>query len=280
MANHFRTKEETARHNRRIRRQILGAVLTVLMVVGLFTVITSSVQGVISLFDNSKEKEQFEKRLYNLVTLDPLPFGTLEQADPIVLKTAALWSSLATARETETLELYERDPDDMSLYLPAVDVDAAAAALYGPEYKIQHGTLQDDNITFPYDEQRKAYKVPPTGQGGLFYPKVEDMKKQSGLLKVTVGYIPSYSTDEFGLPTTSDPEKYMDYLFKKQNGVWYLAALEESEKKVERVQSSSQPTTIPNQIAGGAENPQKILEQQTTTEDQSQTEATSEVPQE
>lgn len=264
MAHNFRTKEETARNNRRIRRQILGAVLTVLMVVGLFTVVTNGVQGITALFDDTKEKEEFEKRLYNVVTLDPLPFGTLEQADPVILKTAALWSSLTTARETGTLDLYERDPDDMSLYLPAVDVDAAATSLYGPDYKIEHGTLQDDNLTFTYDEQRKAYKIPPTGQGGLYYPKVEELKKQSGILRVTVGYIPSYTTDEFGLPTSSDPEKYMDYLFKKQNGVWYLAGLEESEMKVERPQASTQPIADSG-ISPGAENPQQILEQQTAS---------------
>ena len=264
MAHNFRTKEETARNNRRIRRQILGAVLTVLMVVGLFTVVTNGVQGITALFDDTKEKEEFEKRLYNVVTLDPLPFGTLEQADPVILKTAALWSSLTTARETGTLDLYERDPDDMSLYLPAVDVDAAAASLYGPDYNIEHGTLQDDNLTFTYDEHRKAYKIPPTGQGGLYYPKVEELKKQSGILRVTVGYIPSYTTDEFGLPTSSDPEKYMDYLFKKQNGVWYLAGLEESEMKVERPQASTQPIADSG-ISPGAENPQQILEQQTAS---------------
>ena len=275
MAHNFRTKEETARHNRRVRRQVLGAVLTVLMVVGLFTVVTSSVKSIAGLFDDSKEKAEFEKRLNNLVMLDPLPFGTLEQADPIVLKTAALWASLSTAQENHTLELYDRDPDDMSLYLPAVDVDAAAASLYGPDYKIVHGTLQDDNIVFLYDEVRKAYKIPPTSQGGLYYPKVETMKKHKGILRVTVGYVSSYSTDEFGLPTASDPEKYMDYLFKKQDGKWYLAAIQESETKVEKPVATPQP--MMDFSTNAVENPQQILEQQTTeSESQNSTETQSE----
>ena len=46
MAHNFRTKEETARHNRRLRRQALGVVLSVLVVVGLVTVVAASSRAV------------------------------------------------------------------------------------------------------------------------------------------------------------------------------------------------------------------------------------------
>lgn len=262
MAHNFRTKEETARHNRRLRRQLLGVVLTLLMAVGLVTVVSAGVQGVAALFDDTEEKQEFAERLNTLVMLDPVPFGTLDQADPEVLKTAAVWASLATAKENGSLELYEHDPDDMSPYLPAVDVDAAAAALYGPDYKIQHGTLQDDNLTFYYDETRKAYKIPVTGQSGMYYPVVEKLQKRNGILRVTVGYMPTYTTDEFGLPTSSEPEKYMDYLFEKKNGEWYLAGLEESEMKAS-ASSSSAPASAPTGTAG--DSPQQLLQQQTSS---------------
>ena len=260
MAHNFRTKEETARHNRRLRRQLLGAVLTVLMVVGLVTVVSAGVQGVAALFDDTEEKEEFAARLNTLVMLDPVPFGTLDQADPQVLKTAAVWASLATAKENGSLDLYEHDPDDMSPYMPAVDVDAAAAALYSHDYKIQHGTLQDDNLTFYYDETRKAYKIPVTGQSGMYYPVVEKLQTRNGILRVTVGYMPTYTTDEFGLPTSSEPEKYMDYLFEKKNGEWYLAGLEESEMKA-AASSSSAPASAAAGPAG--ESHQQLLQQQT-----------------
>ncbi len=262
MAHNFRTKEETARHNRRLRRQLLGVVLTLLMAVGLVTVVSAGVQGVAALFDDTEEKEEFAARLNTLVMLDPVPFGTLDQADPEVLKTAAVWASLATAKENGSLDLYEHDPDDMSPYLPAVDVDAAAASLYGPDYKIQHGTFQDDNLTFTYDETRKAYKIPVTGQSGMYYPVVEKLQKRNGILRVTVGYMPTYTTDEFGLPTSSEPEKYMDYLFEKKNGEWYLAGLEESEMKA-AASSSSAVTSAPTGAAG--ESPQQLLQQQTSS---------------
>lgn len=262
MAHNFRTKEETARHNRRLRRQLLGVVLTLLMAVGLVTVVSAGVQGVAALFDDTEEKQEFAERLNTLVMLDPVPFGTLDQADPEVLKTAAVWASLATAKENGSLELYEHDPDDMSPYLPAVDVDAAAAALYGPDYKIQHGTLQDDNLTFYYDETRKAYKIPVTGQSGMYYPVVEKLQKRNGILRVTVGYMPTYTTDEFGLPTSSEPEKYMDYLFEKKDGEWYLAGLEESEMKAS-ASSSSAPASAPTGTAG--DSPQQLLQQQTSS---------------
>lgn len=245
MAHNFRTREETARHNRRLRRQVLGVVLSVLVVVGLVTVVTASGRAIAALFDNTKQKEEFANRLNTLVMLDPLPFGTLEQASPDTLKTAALWAGITAARENGTLDLYERDPDDMSLYMPEVDVDAAAAALYGPDYKIRHGTFSNDGLEFAYMPDKKAYKIPVTSQSGLYYPEVESMKTQHGVLRVTVGYLSAYSLDEFGLPTGSTPEKYMDYLFQKKNGVWYLSALEESQTKVASSSSSSLAPTEP-----------------------------------
>ena len=241
MAHNFRTKEETARHNRRLRRQALGVVLSVLVVVGLVTVVAASSRAVAALFDNTKQKEEFASRLNTLVMLDPLPFGTLD--------------------------LYERDPDDMSLYMPEVDVDAAAAALYGPDYKLQHGTFSNDGLEFVYMPDKKAYKIPVTSQSGLYYPEVESMKTQHGVLRVTVGYLSAYSLDEFGLPTSSTPEKYMDYLFQKKNGVWYLSALEESQMKV--ASSSSAPSSLPTDpIPDSAL--QEQLQQQTSSAVQSQ----------
>lgn len=267
MAHNFRTKEETARHNRRLRRQALGVVLSVLVVVGLVTVVAASSRAVAALFDNTKQKEAFASRLNTLVMLDPLPFGTLDQANPDTLKTAALWAGITAARENGTLDLYERDPDDMSLYMPEVDVDAAAAALYGPDYKLQHGTFSNDGLEFVYMPDKKAYKIPVTSQSGLYYPEVESMKTQHGVLRVTVGYLSAYSLDEFGLPTSSTPEKYMDYLFQKKDGVWYLSALEESQMKV--ASSSSAPSSLPTDpIPDSAL--QEQLQQQTSSAVQSQ----------
>ena len=71
--------------------------------------------------------------------------------------------------------------------------------------------------------------------------------KRSGKLHVTVGYIPTQSSDDSILNTSSDtPTKYMDYLFERQSGSWYLTGLTESETKPEQTAASaaSQPAPM------------------------------------
>ena len=63
--------------------------------------------------------------------------------------------------------------------------------------------------------------------------------KRSGKLHVTVGYIPTTSTDDSIINVSSDtPTKYMDYLFERQSGSWYLTGLTESETKAESTEST------------------------------------------
>ena len=56
---------------------------------------------------------------------------------------------------------------------------------------------------------------------------------------MTVGYIPTASTDDSIINVSSDtPTKYMDYLFERQSGSWYLTGLTESETKAESTEST------------------------------------------
>ena len=56
---------------------------------------------------------------------------------------------------------------------------------------------------------------------------------------MTVGYIPTTSTDDSIINVSSDtPTKYMDYLFERQSGSWYLTGLTESETKAESTEST------------------------------------------
>ena len=57
---------------------------------------------------------------------------------------------------------------------------------------------------------------------------------------VTVGYIPTASADDSIINPSSDtPTKYMDYLFERQSGSWYLTGLTDSETKPESAESAA-----------------------------------------
>ena len=75
---------------------------------------------------------------------------------------------------------------------------------------------------------------------GYYRAVVTKLFKRSGKLHVTVGYIPTASADDSIINPSSDtPTKYMDYLFERQSGSWYLTGLTESETKPESTASST-----------------------------------------
>lgn len=246
MANSI-SQQEHERHKRRRARQWLGLAICVLVLIGAFTLISTAVNGVAVLFDDTEEKLEYEQRLQALVMLDPLPFEDLEQADPALFKEAAIWSAVSTAQASPTgLDAYERDPNTDSLMLPAVEVDAAAAALFGPDYKLTHETFNNvgGDMTFEYNEEKQCYLIPVTGQVGMYTPKVEKLKKKSGKLYVTVGYVPAPGLNgDFSLSAPTEPTKYMDYVFEKTDGTYYLCALELSEMKPSSSAAASAPET-------------------------------------
>ena len=71
-----------------------------ILIVGIFTVVTRGVKVVGSLFDNSALKEELSSRLQCYVMLDPLPFDSLDQADPNQIKEYAIWTTVNNALAT------------------------------------------------------------------------------------------------------------------------------------------------------------------------------------
>ena len=239
---HYITPEEHARLQRRRGRQALGLLITVLVIVGFVTVLRAGVGLVANLFDDTVQKQEYEDKLEGLVLFDPMPFDGLENLDDLTLREAAVWGCIYNIQETQGgFDNYNTDPDTEQLLLPSVDVDAYLAKLVGPSFKLTHRSFEMEDMSIEFDETTQCYKIPVTGSVGYYRATVTKLFKQSGKLHVTVGYIPVTSTDDSILNASSDtPTKYMDYLFERQSGSWYLTGLTESETKPEAADSSSQ----------------------------------------
>lgn len=136
MAWKRQTKEEHMRMRRRRRRQLIGGILSVLIVVGAVTLVGALGRNVAKLFDNTKEKESYQKLLAPLVMLDPVPFDSLETADQNMLLQTAIWETIYN----EDISKYDRD-ELGTLILPTVDIDKNAALLFGKGYKLQHASF-------------------------------------------------------------------------------------------------------------------------------------------
>ena len=246
MTKHYITPEEHARLQRRRGRQALGLLITILVLVGFVTVLRAGVGLVANLFDDTAQKQEYEDKLEGLVLFDPMPFDGLENLDDLTLREAAVWGCIYNIQETQGgFDNYNTDPDTEQLLLPSVEVDAYLARLVGPSFKLTHRSFEMEDMTIEFDESSQCYKIPVTGTVGYYRAVVTRLFKRSGQLHVTVGYIPTSSTDDSIINQSSDtPTKYMDYLFERQSGSWYLTGLTESETKpysTASTEAASQP---------------------------------------
>ena len=249
MTKHSITPEEHERQKRRRSRQALGLLVTLLVLIGFVTVLRAGVGLVANLFDDTAQKQEYEDKLEGLVLFDPMPFDGLENIDDLTLREAAVWGCVYNIQETQGgFDNYATDPDTEQLLLPSVEVDAYLARLVGPGFKLTHRSFEMEDMTIQFDEATQCYKIPVTGSVGYYRAVVTKLFKRSGKLHVTVGYIPTTSTDDSIINVSSDtPTKYMDYLFERQSGSWYLTGLTESQTKPESSASaadSSQPVPM------------------------------------
>ena len=237
---HYITPEEHARMQRRRGRQALGLLVAILVIVGFVTVLRAGVGAVANLFDDTAQKQEYEDKLEGLVLFDPMPFDGIENIDDLTLREAAVWGCIYNIQETQGgFDNYNTDPDTEQLLLPSLDVDAYLAKLLGPGFKLTHRSFEMEDMTIEFDESSQCYKIPVTGTVGYYRAVVTKLFKRSGQLHVTVGYIPTSSTDDSIINQSSDtPTKYMDYLFQRQSGSWYLTGLTESETKAESTEST------------------------------------------
>ena len=234
------TPEEHARIKRRRWRQTLGLLITVLVLIGFITVLRAGVGLVANLFDDTAQKQEYEDKLEGLVLFDPMPFDGIENIDDLTLREAAVWGCVYSIQETQGgFDNYDTDPETEQLLLPSVEVDAYLAKLLGPGFKLTHRSFEMEDMTIEFDDATQCYKIPITGGVGSYRATVTKLFKKGGLLHVTVGYIPTQNADDSILVTNSDtPTKYMDYLFSRQSGSWYLTGLTESETKAESTEST------------------------------------------
>ena len=243
----YMTPEEHARLHRRRARQALGLLVAVLVLVGAVTVVRAGVRTVANLFDDTQQRQEYEDKLEGLVLFDPVPFDGIENIDDLTLREAAVWGCVYSIQETQGgFDNYNTDPDTEQLLLPSVDVDAYLAKLVGPSFKMTHKSFEMDDMTVEFDETTQCYKIPVTGSVGTYRATVTRLFKKDGLLHVTVGYIPTQSADDSILNAASEtPTKYMDYLFSRQSGSWYLTGLTDSETKPESTASSDAAEPMP-----------------------------------
>ena len=114
----------------------VGGIFLLLALIGLVAVGFFCVRFTQGLLDNTQEKREFEGIIYPVLMFDPVPFEHAEDADPLMLLQASIWSTLLGEKGYS----YQENAIGWKI-VPASDVDVACAQLFGPQVQLEHQTI-------------------------------------------------------------------------------------------------------------------------------------------
>ncbi len=261
------SQKETSKDNsksakRKRRRIIFGGIFTSLAVIGVVSIIFSGINLTARLLDNTAEKSEYEELLSTLVMFDPLPFESVDQLDIKTIYLSGLWSAVIN----EDMEQFEKN-EYGETYLPAIVMDSYIKSVFG-NIDISYTTFESDGVQYTFDEEKQAYIIPVTNIPTGYTPKVEDIDQElfSSEKTLLVGYIaPASSWSEV---VQTQVTKYVEYIFQRQDGEYYLVAVRESDKEVEVIQPTQSPQTPPpTPTAPPAQSPQPQVNSQEAQEE-------------
>ncbi|MEG1943544.1 MAG: hypothetical protein RR049_06970, partial [Angelakisella sp.] len=206
----------------------IGGVFIILCVIGFCTLLVACFNLTRNILDNSNTKHAYEAKLLPVLMFDPPNFEDPKALRSVDLLMYSVWATvLGDKRDT-----YQYD-DNLSLIIPASDVEMTAFNLLGPDVKLVHDTFGDYETTYLYDTATKSYHVPTTAMTGFYTPSVEEIVKSGDTLRLRVGYIPPATALNIDFSGKGDrgqkADKYKTYELHKGKNGYYLYAIRDVE---------------------------------------------------
>ncbi|MDD6060728.1 MAG: hypothetical protein PUB97_10210 [Ruminococcus sp.] len=164
---------------------ILGAVFSVLAVIGLVTVIAGGV-GLIKRFTSGEEKKDgFTELVYPAVIMDIEAFDSPDELTSNQIITAAIWSIVMSE---ERVSKYSVSPGTDTIFIPYMDVEARAVEMFGENHpEFNHCTVGPLESRFVYSDG--AYNVKLNPITFTYSPEIRSIVKSGNKYTLTVDYI-------------------------------------------------------------------------------------------
>lgn len=164
---------------------ILGAVFSVLAVIGLVTVIAGGV-GLIKRFTSGEEKKDgFTELVYPAVIMDIEAFDSPDELTSNQIITAAIWSIVMSE---ERVSKYSVSPGTDTIFIPYMDVEARAVEMFGENHpEFNHCTVGPLESKFVYSDG--AYNVKLNPITFTYSPEIRSIVKSGNKYTLTVDYI-------------------------------------------------------------------------------------------
>ena len=214
------TKAQRARIRRRRLRQIRGAIFLVFAVIGLISVVSFVIGKVRTVSNDDDQKLEFAKLIAPMVSLDPVPFESIEKAKPELLEEASIWGVIYN----EDTSKYARNETDQ-LLIPTVDVDRYFKKMFGSGTLPEHATFSDGTLTFEYSEETDSYVIPIVSFSGAYSPRIQDISSSGSTKILTVEYIRYPDPTSILVPgedTEAEVYKKMEYVLLKEGNEYHI----------------------------------------------------------
>ena len=226
-------RDKKTKDHTRIRRIITGFLVVLFVVLGIVFVVQTITNRIKAALDDSNDKAEYAQLYTAMVALDPIPFKSLESADPNVLLEAAIWSAFLN----EDSSTWPRN-DNGQLLINRNVVDRYGRAMYGPDYRLNHITfsdLSDPQVVFEYDSATGNYALPITSLAGTLSPIVQNITVTGKTKTLRMAYMSTPVTElqqyngDIGSGTVI---KYMDYVLIRTGNNYYLYSIQAVDEPV------------------------------------------------
>lgn len=214
-------KSGTGKAKRRIY-SVLGVIFTLLAAVGLVSVIKFGIVKFNSFTSGENKKDGFMDVVYPAVIMDIESFSNPSELSSEQIITAAIWSIVMS---DDDMAKYENTFDVISV--PAVDVDAYAAKLFGDGIPtLTHGTVGAGDLKFYYNEETKRYNIPVQPISFTYEPKITSVSKNGNDYTVRVDYykeLPSWMKNKKRF--TAEVSKTVEFGITEKDGSYSVSSM-------------------------------------------------------
>ena len=201
----------------------VGIITIIMAAVGLVTTVQFCIGLVRDIVNQTALKNEFAVFLYPMVITDGPAFEAAESAPSSVVINAAIWRIIMNG----DTDKYENDGTNMTV--SEIDVESAAAALFGYGVSIEHQTVGLGTTVFEYNAAAKSYLVPLDPNYNTYWPRVSEISNVGELFTVTVEYMPPSMFVAEGMDYQLEPDKIMVYTVSRTASSMTIQSLRYSE---------------------------------------------------
>lgn len=206
----------------------LGLLVIIFAIIGVIFAVGTGINTVKDLTDNSGKKLEYEKMLVPVVMYDPDMFDDISAANIEQLTVSAVW---AVIKDEDIYPGKYSTDDQGNVVIPAADVSAKFAELYGTDVAPTHNGVKGYSGEFTFNEQSQCYLVTSAGSVAIYTPVVRDIKKSSNTVVLDVGYIAAeaWAQDASGNYIQPEPGKFVKVTLRENDKGYYISAIQASD---------------------------------------------------